>query len=75
VNAHEERAWRILVELGATETEIGGRKALDVRTCRASSGVKMELLLDAYLNVVGRSGTLHRHVSRRGCAIYVVKDA
>ena len=74
MNAHESRAWRILVEFGATEVELGGKPALDVSTCHVRTRSERAQMLDAYLNVAGRSGTVRRHVDRYGRAVFVVRD-
>lgn len=74
MNVHEERAWRILVELGAREIDLGGKRALDLSPIRVTSGNKLGLFLQASLDVVGRSGANRRHVDRRGCPVYVVTD-
>lgn len=74
MNVHEERAWRILVELGAREIDLGGKRALDLSPIRVTSGNKLGLFLRASLDVVGRSGANRRHVDRRGCPVYVVTD-
>jgi len=74
MNVHEESAWRILIELGARETELGGKHALDLSPIRVTSRNKLGLFLQASLNVVGRSGANRRHVDRRGCPVYIVTD-
>ena len=74
MNVHEERAWRILIELGARELELGGKHALNLSPIRVTSKNKLGLFLQASLDVVGRSGANRRHVDRRGCPVYVVTD-
>jgi hypothetical protein len=74
VNIHEERAWKLLVELGAREWMLGGKHALDLKPIRATSEKKLCLLVQAVLAVVGRSGANRHHVDRRGCPVYVVTD-
>jgi hypothetical protein len=74
VNVHEERAWRILVDLGARELTLGGKHALDFKPIRATSERKLRLLVQAVLEVVGNSGANRRHVDRSGCPVYVVTD-
>jgi hypothetical protein len=74
VNVHEERAWKLLVELGAREFMLGGKHALDLKPIRATSEKKLCLLVQAVVAVVGRSNANRRHVDRRGCPIYVVTD-
>ena len=74
MNVHEERAWKLLVDLGAKETTIGGKHALDLSPIRLTSKNKIGLFVQAVLNVVGRSNANRRHVDRRGCPVYVVTD-
>jgi len=74
LNVHEERAWKILVELGAREFMLGGKHALDLSPIRATTKDKLCLLVQAVVAVVGRSNANRRHVDRRGCPIYVVTD-
>ena len=74
MNVHEERAWKLLVSLGARETMIGGKHALDLSPIRVTSKDKLGLFVQATLDVVGRSNANRRHVDRRGCPIYVVTD-
>lgn len=74
MNIHEENAWRLLIELGARELELGEKHALDLSSIRVTSRNKLGLFVQAVLNVVGRSGANRRHVDRRGCPVYVVTD-
>lgn len=74
MNVHEERAWKLLVELGAKETTIHGKHALDLSTIRATTRDQVCLLVQAAIDVVGRSNANRRHVDRRGCPVYVVTD-
>jgi len=74
VNIHEERAWKLLVELGAREIMLGGKHALDLSPIRTTTKNKLCLYTQAVLAVVGRSNANRRHVDRRGCPIYVVTD-
>lgn len=74
MNIHEERAWKLLVELGARETTLGGKQALDLSPIRLTNKNKLCLYTQAVLAVVGRSNANRRHVDRRGCPIYVVTD-
>jgi hypothetical protein len=74
VNVHEERAWKILVELGARELTIFGKHALDLSTIRATSKNKVCLLIQATIDVVGKSGANRRHMDGRGLLVYVVTD-
>jgi hypothetical protein len=74
VNVHEENAWKILIELGAREIDLGGKHALDLSPIRTTSRKKLCLLIQAVIDVVGRSGANRRHVDRRGCPVYVVTD-
>lgn len=74
MNVHEERAWRILVDLGARELTLGGKHALDLKPIRATSERKLRLLVQAVLGVVGNSGANRRHVDRSGCPVFVVTD-
>jgi hypothetical protein len=74
MNIHEERAWKLLVELGAKECDLGGKHALDLTPIRATTKNKLCLLVQAVLDVVGRSGANRRHVDRRGCPVFVVTD-
>lgn len=71
MNIHEEK---LLVELGARECDLFGKRGLDVSTIRATSADKTCLFAQALVEVVGRSGANRRHVDRRGCPIYVVTD-
>jgi hypothetical protein len=74
MNVHEERAWKLLLELGAKEFMIGRKHALSLEPIRITSKDKLCLFVQAVLDVVGRSGANRRHVDRRGCPIYVVTD-
>ena len=74
MNVHEERAWKLLVELGAKEITLGGKHALDLSPIRLTSKNKLGLFVQAVLDVVGRSNANRRHVDRRGCPVYVVTD-
>jgi len=65
VNVHEERSWKLLVELGARAFMLGGKHALDLKPIRATNERKLRLLVGAVLGVVGRSGANRRHVDRR----------
>ncbi len=75
MNTHEKSAWRVLVELGATETELGGKAALDLRTVRWRSRKRFGVFLQAFLEVAGRSGAVRRHMDRTGCPVFVVCDS
>ncbi len=74
MNIHEEKAWKILVELGARELMLGGKHALDLSPIRATTKNKLCLLVQSVVAVVGRSNANRRHVDRRGCPIYIVTD-
>lgn len=74
MNVHEERAWKILVELGAREFMLQGKHALDLSPIRATTKNKLCLLVQAVITVVGRSNANRRHLDRRGCPIYVITD-
>lgn len=74
MNVSEERAWKLLIELGAKEIQIFDKHALDLSTIRATTKNKLCLLVQATLDVVGHSGANRRHVDRRGCPVYVVTD-
>ena len=74
MNIHEERAWKLLVSLGAREWMLGGKHALDLKPIRLTSGKKLGLFVQSVIDVVGRSGANRRHVDRRGCPVYVVTD-
>lgn len=74
MNVHEERAWKLLIELGAREWMLGGKHALDLKPIRATSEKKLCLYTQAVLAVVGRSNANRWHVDRRGCPVYVVTD-
>ena len=74
MNVSEERFWRVLIELGARETMIGGKHALDLSQIRVTNKNKLGLFIQAVVGVVGRSNANRRHVDRRGCPIYVVTD-
>lgn len=74
MNVHEERAWKLLVSLGARETMLAGKHALDLSPIRLTSKNKLGLFVQAVIDVVGRSNANRRHVDRRGLPIYVVTD-
>ena len=74
MNVSEERFWRVLIELGAKETMIGGKHALDLSPIRVTNKNKLGLFIQAVVGVVGRSNANRRHVDRRGCPIYIVTD-
>lgn len=74
MNIHEEKAWKILIELGARELTLGGKHALDLKPIRATSERKLRLLVSAVVAVVGNSNANRRHVDRSGCPVYVVTD-
>lgn len=74
MNIHEERAWKLLIELGARELMLGGKHALDLKPIRATSEKKLCLLVQAVLQVIGNSNANRRHIDRRGCPVYVVTD-
>ena len=74
MNVHEERVWKLLIELGAREFMLGGKHALDLKPIRATSEKKLRLLVQAVLQVVGNSKANRRHVDRSGCPVYVVTD-
>lgn len=74
MNVHEERAWKLLVSLGARETMLVNKHALDLSPIRVTTKNKLGLFVQAVLDVVGRSNANRRHVDRRGCPIYVVTD-
>ena len=74
MNVHEERAWKLLVELGAREFMLVDKHALDLSPIRVTSKNKLCILIQSVVTVVGRSGANRRHVDRRGCPIYVVTD-
>ena len=74
MNVHEERAWKLLVELGARETMIANKHALDLSSIRLTSKNKLGLFVQAVIDVVGRSNANRRHLDRRGLPIYVVTD-
>ena len=72
MNVHEERFWKLLVELGAKEIMLGGKHALDLRPIRVTSAKKLAMFCQALHEVVGRSNGNRRHVDRRGCPVFVV---
>ena len=74
MNVNEERFWKVLIELGAKETMIGGKHALDLSPIRVTNKNKLGLFIQAVVGVVGRSNANRRHADRRGCPIYVVTD-
>jgi hypothetical protein len=74
VNIHEERAWKVLIELGAREFMLFNKHALDLSPIRATTKNKLCLLVNAVIGVIGRSGANRRHMDRRGLLIYVVTD-
>ena len=74
MNVSEERFWKVLIELGARETMIGGKHALDLSPIRVTNKNKLGLFIQAVVGVVGRSNANRRHVDRRGCPIYIVTD-
>lgn len=75
MNTHELNAWNTLVQIGALQTEIGGKQALDLRPIRVSSQKRLCLLLRAFHEVAGHSMTVRRHVDRYGAPIFVVRDS
>ena len=74
MNVHEERFWKVLIELGAREVMLGRKHALDLRPIRITNARKLGLFCQAVVEVVGRSNANRRHVDRRGCPVYVVTD-
>jgi len=74
MNDQEKRAWRALVRLGAKETELLGKHALDMRTVRIASAPQASRFCEALVDVVGRSGQNRRHVDRAGRPVFVVTD-
>jgi hypothetical protein len=74
MNRHEETAWRILSELGATWLFLGGKVALDVTSIRANSNRRAALFAEAVLGACGRSGAVRRHVDRHGRQVFLVAD-
>lgn len=74
MNAHERKAWRELVELGATVTTLGGKPAIDLRTCKRLSGRRLRQYTQAVIEVVGRSGNNRRHQVRDGTPMFVITD-
>jgi len=63
VNVHEERFWKVLIELGAREVMLGGKHAIDLRPIRITSARKLGLFCQAIIEVVGRSNANRRHPS------------
>lgn len=74
MNEREGAAWKTLLYLGATHMEIGGKHALNLEPIRATTGIKTAMLIEAAIEVVGRSGANRRHVNREGRPVYVVTD-
>lgn len=74
MNVHEERAWKRLVELGARETRLFGKHAIDLTPIRLTTKNKLAMFTQAVIDVVGRSNANRRHVDRRGLSVYVVTD-
>lgn len=74
MNAHELRAWRTLIALGAVNHLLFGKPALDLRRIKVTSKRKMGLFCAAFLEVVGHTGANRRHVNRSGNPIFVVSD-
>lgn len=74
MNSYERSAWRVLLGLGARLTELAGKPSLDLRPIRATSEKKLRLLVQACLEVAGRSGCNRRHVDRAGVPVYVITD-
>ena len=72
MNSYERSSWRVLLGLGARRTEIAGKAAIDLRPIRATSEKKLRLLVQAIVDVAGRSGCNRRHVDRSGIPVYVV---
>lgn len=73
---HERMHWQTLLELGATETEIAMKRALDVRTVQTRSQKQLMQLIAAVRGVdsEGRSRVNHWHVSRQGQPTFIVTD-
>lgn len=59
--------------MGAKETEIAGKPALDVTTVKLTKR-RFPLFLQCFNEVAGRSGKNRRHTDRNGNPIYVVTD-
>lgn len=74
MNVHEERAWKLLRELGAKEIKLFGKHALDLSPIRLTSKKKLAQFCWALIDVVGRGGANRRHVDRYGRPVYVVTD-
>ena len=74
MNAHEQGAWRILVELGATPVYLGGKRALNLASCTRLTGRRLRQYTQAVVEVVGRSGANRRHQARDGSPMFVVTD-
>jgi hypothetical protein len=75
MNTHERHAWRLLVERGAREIELGGKPGLDLTTARPGRTKEQRSdYIGALLAVSGRSGAVRRHVDRRGNPTFVVTD-
>ena len=74
MNVHEERHWKLLVELGAREIKLYNQHALDLRPIRITNERNLRLFCQALIDVVGRSNANRRHVDRTGCPVFVVTD-
>lgn len=74
MNAHESSAWRILLEMGATPTQVGGCPALNLSSCAPRKAGDMATIIDAVVQVAGRSGTVARHQDRHGRLVLVRHD-
>ena len=75
MNVHERRAWRILIALGVRETNLFGKRALDCSVLmKKRNTVDWLTFMDAFVEVVGRSGANRRHVDGAGLQVYVVTD-
>lgn len=74
MNAHERDAWNRLIALGAERIELGGKRALDLRTARPRTADERSDFIGAVLNVTGRSGRNRWHVDRRNNPVFVVTD-
>jgi hypothetical protein len=74
MNAHERAAWRDLLALGARRVDIGGKPGLDLSPIRVTSARKLQRVLRAFDEVVGRSGANRRHQDRQLAPVFVVTD-
>lgn len=74
MNGHELKAWKELIQLGAKQLTLGGKRALDITPIRVRGKDGLQRFARALIEVVGHSGANRRHVNRTGAPVFVVTD-